>query len=101
MSEAFDVFKEKVEIALEELVERKPPPRPGGDVYVQHLRGKIRGESSIGISEIIRHLSLAGYDMEDIIRFFYRLGIVTNENDIVRMRDAIRRVIITLVKEGQ
>lgn len=100
MSEAFDVFKEKVELALDELVERKQPPRPGGDIYIQHLRGRIRGESSIGISDIIKHLALAGYSMEDIIRFFHRIGIVTTENDVVRLKDAVRRVLTSLVKEG-
>lgn len=99
MSEAFDVFKEKIEIALDELVEQKPPPRPGGDIYVQHLRGKIRSEATIGISEIIKHLSLAGYTMEDIIRLFYRIGVVSTENDVVRLRDAVRRVLTSLVKE--
>lgn len=100
MSEAHDVFKEKVELVLDELVERKPPPRPGGDLYIQHLRNAIRSESVIGVSEIIKHLALAGYGMEDIIRFFYRIGIVSNENDIVRLRDAVRRVLTSLAKEG-
>lgn len=100
MSEAYDVFKEKIEMALDELVERKPPPRPGGDIYVQHLRGRVRAESSIGVSEIIKYLALAGYSIEDIIKFFHRIGIVNTENDVVRLKDAVRRVLTSLVKEG-
>ncbi|MEM4430231.1 MAG: hypothetical protein QXM08_03645 [Thermofilaceae archaeon] len=93
MTEAIEVFKERIIAVLDEMAEKKPPARPGGVMYLQHLKNRVKSESAIGVSDLIEALANAGYSMEDIILFFYKIGVVSSHDDIVRLRDAVRRIL--------
>ena len=99
MSESVDVFKEKILEALDALEQRKAPPRQGGEIYLNHLRNKILQESYISITEIMKQLASAGYTIEDILQLLYEIGLINSTDDVVRFRDAARRVIMSMEEE--
>lgn len=101
MSESVDVFKEKILEELDRLEANKPPPRNGGGIYLTHLRNKIATDNVISVSEMIENLALAGYSIEDIIKFLIDIGIVNSNDDVVKFRDGVRRVMMKMKKERE
>ena len=95
MSESVDVFKEKLIEIIESLVERNPPKTADADMYIRHLINRIETGESISASEIIEYLACAGYSVRDILKVFYDAGLITSNEDWIRFRDAIRRVMLS------
>lgn len=96
MSESVDVVKVKILDALDRLLETRPPPRDGGEIYIQHLRNKIISDSVINISDVMEKMAQAGYTIEDILKLLYDIGLINSNDDVVRFRDAARRVIMKM-----
>ena len=95
MSESVDVFKEKLIESISDLMERNPPKTADGEMYIKHLINRIETGESISASEIIEYLACAGYSVRDILKIFYDVGLITTDEDWVRYRDAVRRVMLS------
>jgi len=93
--ESVEIFKEKIRDVIESLVERNPPKTADADMYIRHLLNRIETDESITASQIIEHLACAGYSIRDILKVFYDIGLITSNEDWVRYRDAVRRVMLS------
>lgn len=97
MSE-FELLREDALSVIREFVEKNPPPRPGGEMHVNYLLSMLESDSEVKLGEMLKHLLLAGYNAERIIYLFYQLKIVSSSDDVVRLRDAIARVSMELMR---
>lgn len=85
-----DVEKDVLISELNHLTTVKPP---ANEYHVKRLIEKIKETSRIQLSDIIKNLSMAGYDGETILKFMIRTGLVESKDEIAALREATRRVI--------
>lgn len=94
MSETVEVFKKNFIAVLESLAEKKPPKSSVGEMYLNRLINRIETSDSVNISTIVEHLACAGYSLSDVLKVFYDVGLLASNEDLVRYRDSVRRVML-------
>jgi len=97
MAYQFEVLQDNLLKALDSLVRRKPPIK---EVHIEQLRTRIMESSHIPGTYLIRQLVEAGYTLEDIIDFLIEAGIITSEEDLVKIRPSLVRFIASLMKRS-
>lgn len=97
--ESVNIEKAKIVSVIENLVEKKPPKTSDAEMYVKHLIGRIETSDMIRASEIIEYLACAGYSIQDIVKVFYDIGVISSSEDWVRYREAVRRAMVSRCKE--